>query len=379
MARPYSTESIAAHLHKLGLPFAKHFARALVALLTAKKISLHQIVQLMPGKQNPEANRMQLRRCLDHESLHTDIWARIIAALLTKGKWLLALDRTEWKRGKTSVNLLVLSVVIYGCAIPLLWTVIPDCGASDTEERIELMERFLQLFGEERWLFLTADREFIGEKWIDYLLKNKLDFRIRIKAGEYLGHPDGRSLPAREWFGKRGCRCKPQRMLLWNQEVYVGGKYLYNEEYLVVIGNSFGNLLSDYRLRWKIETLFQALKGRGFDLESCRISQEVRLHGWFGFLSLGFCWCLIQGAVLEAAEPLKVKKHGRKSVSTFRRGLDWLASVVSCLSGRPSLQRFEAALDLLNSGWESVLGLGEESDDVKKRLPQGRLQEMIAF
>ena len=356
MARPYSTESIAAHLHALGLPFSEHFARAIVALLTAKKISLHQIVKLMPGKQNAEANRMQLRRCLDHESLDRDAWAKIIAALLPKGKWLLALDRTEWKRGKTTVNLLVLSVVVYGCAVPLLWTVMSDCGASDTPERIELIERFLSLFGSSRWLFLTADREFIGDRWIGYLLENDLDFRIRIKAKEFLGHSDGRDLPAREWFGKRSCRCKPHRLRLWNQWVYVGGKYLYNDEYLVVIGNSSSNLLADYRLRWKIETLFQALKGRGFDLESCRISQETRLHGWFGFLALGFCWCLRKGAALEEAQPLKAKKHGRKGVSTFRRGLDFLSSLVSCLSGRPCRQGFEDALALL----DPARGIGQE-------------------
>ena len=366
MARPYSTESIASHLHTLGLPFAKHFARALVALLTARKISLHQIAQLMPGKQNAEANRMQLRRCLDHESLDRETWAKVIAALLPKGKWLLALDRTEWKRGKTIINLLVLSVVVYGSAVPLLWTVMPDCGASDTNERIELIERFLRLFGPERWLFLTADREFIGETWISFLLENDLDFRIRIKAKEFLCHTDGRNLPAREWFGKRGCRCKPHRLRLWNQWVYVGGKYLYNEEYLVVIGNSSSDLLADYRLRWKIETLFQALKGRGFDLESCRISQETRLFGWFGLLALGFCWCLIQGAVLEEVQPLKSKKHGRKSVSTFRRGLDWLSSLVSCLSGRPSRHRFEAALGLLSPARESLFQDGQERLDVQK-------------
>ena len=42
---------------------------------------------------------------------------------------------------------------------PLLWTVLPSCGASDTRERIELMTRFLAQFGPERWQFVTADRE----------------------------------------------------------------------------------------------------------------------------------------------------------------------------------------------------------------------------
>ena len=351
MTRPYCIESICQQLQRAGLPFAKHFARALIALFTAKKISLHHIANLMPGETNPEANRMQLRRCLDHKKLDPETWAKVIAALLPKGKWILALDRTEWKRGKTCLNLLVLSVVIFGSAVPLLWSVLPNCGASDTEERTQLMKRFLALFGPERWHFLTADREFIGDTWIGWLIDNELDFRIRIKSCEWLRHEDGRDLQAKVWFGKIGCQCKRGKMDLWKQKVYVGGKYLYNKEYLIVIGNSSGKLLSDYRLRWKIETLFQGLKGRGFDLESCRLSQSTRLSGWFGFLALGFCWCLLQGAVLESLAPLKLKKHGRPRVSVFRRGLDWLSALVACLAGRPSVADYEAAVSLLDPSW----------------------------
>lgn len=323
-------------------------------MLTAKKISLHHIVNLMPGDTNPEANRMQMRRCLDHHSLNPDIWATVIARLLPKGKWVLALDRTEWKRGKVTTNLLVLSVVVYRSAVPLLWTVMPECGSSDTQERIELMKRFIDLFGAKRWRFVTADREFIGDEWIGWLIEQGLDFRIRIKACEWLLHPDGRDLQAKVWFGKRGCPCKPHRMRLWNQEVYVAGTYLYKDEYLIVIGNSRGDLMAQYRLRWTIETLFQGLKGRGFDLESCRLSQCVRLGGWFGILALGFCWCLIQGAVLERLKPSKPKKHGRPGVSCFRRGMDWLQALVSCLSGRPCADLFAAAVALLEPPDASV-------------------------
>jgi hypothetical protein len=165
----YSTESLAQSLHQLGLPFAEFFARALVALLTARKISLHRfaelryhIAHLMPGEHDLEANRQQLRRCLDHEILTQQVWTLAIAALLPRAKWTLAIDRTEWKRGKTTVNLLVLAVVVHNCAVPLLWTVMPSCGASDTEERKELLGRFVALFGKERMRFVTADREFIG-------------------------------------------------------------------------------------------------------------------------------------------------------------------------------------------------------------------------
>jgi Transposase DDE domain len=347
MTRPYSINAIVSRLQKLGLPFAKHLARALVALLTGKKISLQHVVDLMPGKQNPEANRMQMRRCLDHQELNLEVWARAIAALMPKGAWILALDRTEWKRGQTTINLLVLSIVVYGSAVPLLWTVMPEAGASDTDERIELMNQFLQIFGADRWGFLTADREFIGDRWIGWLGEQGLDFRIRVKAKEYFLHPDGRDLQGKTWFGSQGCRCKPLRMQLWNQWVYVGGKHLYEGEYLIIIGNKSCDLLADYRYRWKIETLFQALKKRGFDLESCRLSQEKRLSGWLGFLAFGFCWCLSQGAALESKTPSKIKNHGYAEVSVFHRGLDWLSSLVACLAGRPCLRDFEAALTML--------------------------------
>lgn len=75
-----STETVQEQLAVLGLPFLEHFARALVALLTVRKISLHQVTQLMPGEQNPEVNRQQIRRCFDHESL-THINLRVQARL----------------------------------------------------------------------------------------------------------------------------------------------------------------------------------------------------------------------------------------------------------------------------------------------------------
>lgn len=298
----------------------------------------------MPGEQNPEANRQQIRRCLDHDSLPQQVWAQAIAALLPRTRWTLALDRTEWKRGGTPVNLLVLAVVTHGCAVPLLWRAMPDGGASDTAERIDLLGRFRSLFGPERIHLLTADREFIGATWIAWLLREKIAFRIRVKAGEYLRHGDGREQRAREWFAARACRCKPQRMVLWGLPVYVGGKHLHDKEYLIVISNEPGDLLSDYRLRWKIETLFQALKGRGFDLESCRLSQERRLSGWFGLLALGLCWCLKVGRSEDEADPLPVKKHGRRALSVFQRGLCLLQSLLCCLAGRPRWEPFQRAI-----------------------------------
>ena len=124
----------------------------------------------------------------------------------------------------------------------------------------------------------------------------------------------------------------------------MGGRYLHGKEYLIVISNQAGDLLADYRLRWKIETLFQALKGRGFDLESCRLSQEHRLSGWFGFLALGLCWCLKVGQSLDQSDPLPLKNHARRAISVFQRGFRHLQTLFSCLAGRPHREQFQQAI-----------------------------------
>jgi hypothetical protein len=40
---------------------------------------------------------------------------------------------------------------------------------------------FIDIFGAQRIAALIADREFIGKAWVDYLIKNKIPFFIRIK------------------------------------------------------------------------------------------------------------------------------------------------------------------------------------------------------
>ena len=155
-----------------------------------------------------------------------------------------------------------------------------------------------------------------------------MPFRIRIKAGEWLRHEDGREKRAGHWFALRACACKKRRLWLWGLPVFVGGRRLRRgaEAFLVVISSEYQHdIVVDYCLRWKVETLFQALKGRGFDMEASRLTQAHRLSAFFGFLSLALalCWCLKVGAFLSRLMPLPVKKHGRAPVSTFGRGLSF--------------------------------------------------------
>ena len=337
MTQIYSTETIAKELQDIDVPFADFVSRALVALITGRKASPQALANLLPGDTDTEAKRQEVRRFLDQPALSQQRWAHVLAKLLpARAPWVLAIDRTEWKIGDEPVNLLVLSVVCAGCAVPLLWTALEKPGASDTGERIALVQHFVRLFGAQCIRFVTADREFIGKEWVSWLQKQKVAFRIRIKAGEWLQAQDGWEKQAAQWFTHRACACRKRPMLLWGVSVFVGGKRLRRgrSEFLVVISNAPGDLLEDYRLRWKIETLFQAFKGRGFEMECCKLTDPLRWSSFLGFLSLALSWCLRMGEFLEHLEPTRLKKHGRPAQSVFRRGLDHLQALLAPLAGR---------------------------------------------
>jgi hypothetical protein len=73
--------------------------------------------------------------------------------------------------GCFNINFLVLSVVHEGIAFPVLWLFLQKKGNSNTKERMQLIDRFIQVFGVEKIDCLLGDREFIGETWFAYLPK----------------------------------------------------------------------------------------------------------------------------------------------------------------------------------------------------------------
>ena len=87
---------------------------------------------------------------------------------------ILSLDRTNWKWGKKDINILMLSVVYKGIAIPLFWDLLPKRGNSNTLERITLIKRYIEQFGNNKIAFLLADREFVGEKWLEWLQSQRI-------------------------------------------------------------------------------------------------------------------------------------------------------------------------------------------------------------
>jgi hypothetical protein len=203
MTLPYCIQEVQQQLDALPLPNPKFLADFLVALITCQKVTLNKIANAMPGQAKPDSQEQRIRRYLDLPRL---CFAAALAKLLPQpAPWIVAIDRTNWKRADTDINYLVLAVIIGNTAVPLLWRVLEHPGNSDTTERIALLEQFLERFGRHSVRLITADREFIGGNWIAWLIQQQLPFCIRIRCTDLLCHADGTCAEACSFFHRARC------------------------------------------------------------------------------------------------------------------------------------------------------------------------------
>lgn len=73
-------------------------------------------------------------------------------------------------------------------------------GNSSHLERCELIERFINQFGKHNIEMILAGREFVGEKWFDWLTDKEIPFAIRIKKNSKVLNHHGELVQIKDLF-----------------------------------------------------------------------------------------------------------------------------------------------------------------------------------
>ena len=335
-------EQLRPHLgwHGARLGFVAMF---MVALFRAKTVNLAELATVWMGKAEEESNYKRMQRffsAFDVEMSQIAIMVMKIAKI--PQPWVLSIDRTNWSFGQTHFNILMLCVVHEGIGYPLLWQMLDKKGNSNSGERMDLLERFDTVFPEIQIAYLTGDREFIGKEWLSYLLiETPIPFRQRIRHSDKIAPaPAQDGVSAAQVFAnlKVGeTRILSGRHWVWGRPVYVVGTRLEanpkdDDAFLILITNTTPETaLCDYACRWGIETLFGALKTRGFCLEATHFTDASRLSKLVALLAIAFVWAMKAGLWRHAHKPIRIKKHGRRAHSLFRYGFDILRRFFSNL------------------------------------------------
>jgi hypothetical protein len=305
----------------------------LLALIKVKTVNLSDLALGFGGKARKESNYKRLQRFFRGFELDYSEIAKIVVGWMNIPQpWVLSLDRTTWEFGDHCYNILTLGIVHEGVAIPILWWLLQKKGNSNSDERMRFLETMFKIFPTARIRCLCADREFVGQAWVRYLLlEPSLSFRLRIRATDKIER-GGKALSAKVVFAHLAIG-ESQRLKgdcwVWGNRVSVEALRLEDGDLLVVIAppHTVG-LVSDYSLRWGIETLFGIFKTRGFCLESTHFTDPDRLRKLFALLTLALVWSLKTGLWLHQLHPIPIKKHGRRARSLFRLGFDHLRHLI---------------------------------------------------
>jgi len=344
---------------KLKVHFDWHGARLMFlamfinTIFVVRSVNFTKIANKFPGFSSQSSKYKRIQRFFRFFEIDYIQIAKFIAFIVPNAneKWILSIDRTNWKFGFININILTLGITYEGIAFPLLWVMLDKRGNSNTQERINLLNKFIEIFSLDKIECLLADREFIGEKWFDYLLNTKkINFRIRIKNCEYINKIHGGNAPVRNFFRniKIGqTKNLKYKRLLWNHYVFLSGTKSSDGSLVIIATNSkIETSLKDYAKRWEIETLFKCLKSSGFNFEDTHLRNIERINKLMALLSIAFCWAYLVGDWKHKKNPIKLKTHGRKERSIFRLGLDILGELV--FFGQKRINQYRKVIHLLS-------------------------------
>lgn len=284
-----------------------------------------------------ESVQRRFYRFFQYVRLDGALMAPIVIDLLgLRGKpWVLAINRTNWDFGKTTINILMIAVVWNGMGIPLIWMLLPSAGNSNTATRVDLLDRLHALFPDLTIACLMGDREFIGDDWMAKLKSRAIPFILRLRENQYVV----REGCATWTIAEIASGLQVGEKMVIKHLCRLGGQGTSPSVRLVILRLKTGELLAlacsekpkralaAYRERWKIETMFANLKTKGFNMEDTRLTNPDKLSTLIAVLALAVALAIKTGIAAIKANPIPIKNHGRRAGSFFALGLARLRKI----------------------------------------------------
>ncbi|QHT67114.1 IS4 family transposase [Rhodocytophaga rosea] len=351
--KQYFTNEVKQVLDKVAI--VKNLARKkfitsfVLALIQSRKVQFSHLAHYLNDEAKISCNQVRIQDFFREVDLDYQALACLLLCFLPQGKISLCIDRTEWDFGQCQVNILMVVATSGVLHVPLYWQLLEnESGNSATDDRKAFLSQCIALVGKERIGMVVADREFIGHNWLSYLKSHGILFCIRVPKHHLITRLDGRQHRVEELLTKASELSLADCLVdgVW-ANVYI--KKLRSGDILFLLGTVKVGLLGQlYRKRWTIETLFQNMKGRGFDLESTHLKLTDKLKKLIGLVSIAYGFCLTYGLYChQKIKAIPKKKHGYKANSFFRYGLDCIGYAIR-VEWNKDLIAFQTLMRLLS-------------------------------
>ena len=293
------------------------------AMIKARSILFSELADKMDRAALPESNERRIQDFFQKVDFDYEQLLVLLICFVPHHKVVLSIDRTEWDRGTKQYNILCVLASVGKMGVPLYFEMLDNkSGNSNSQDRIRVLHRIVELLGQDRITFLVMDREFIGHKWLRWLKQQGIQFCVRVPKHHSILFADGERTTATRLLYQEGITYAEDVVV--DQVVvnlYIGKDK--NGELLYLIGNLPATKLKvAYRKRWNIEVFFQALKGRGFHLEKSGLRSLTKMKKLFAVACIAYAICWAAAIKDAKIKPVKRKKHGYPQYSVFRRGLN---------------------------------------------------------
>ena len=105
----------------------KVFAALIAGVIHCRNVNLSRLAAFQASEALQESQYRKLQRFFEQWLLPWEAIAKLTLLKIPKPRkgYLLSMDRTNWKFGKTHINILTIGIVIGKVTVPIVWFTLP--------------------------------------------------------------------------------------------------------------------------------------------------------------------------------------------------------------------------------------------------------------
>ena len=307
------------------------FAQIIIRIIENSAVATKALALGVKNNSKYASKVQRIYRFFKDQKFNYDQIAKFILKIFVCDGYVIALDRTCWKFGKTDINILFLAIVVGKVSIPIYWHSLDHGGGCSQLIMEEILTRFINNFGANKIKYLLADREFMNRKWLSFLCENHIPFSIPLRKDMRIRFTNSLLTRAtdKSFNYLRPSEYVERAGILWGYSVKFAAYKNSKNELMVVVANTDidVNIFALYRFRWAIERLFKYLKTAGFDIEKSHMTNPERFAKLLAILAIATSLIIKHGLIENYITPIKIRhSRGAKTqlFSLFTSGLDSL-------------------------------------------------------
>ena len=334
---------------------SKTLALFVLGAIKARSIVIPVVAEELLAESDAKASSRErrLERFLSNDRINVvKTWNTLLEQVMPffrREPMRLVLDLTPYEE---HAQIIYLGILQHSRVLPLVWKVMPgqeswDQGLWDCID--ELFQRLAPYIGETECT-LIGDSAFGCFPMVTRCQRYGWHYLFRICAEHTCEHwsRDGRLLPTcpvSDLVNEPGKRFFGHIRLWQETQIETNLSACWEpgqEKALFVISDkpAGGSRINEYRLRWRVESIFQDFKSRGWDWESCHVRRLDRVDRLLFVLFLAVWWLAhLAASCIHDGRRDRYDRHDRRDKSILRIGRLYLLDLERKASHTYDLKR----------------------------------------